>query len=185
MMTPTARHSRSVLTPAGGFFSLPAMFAGAPDGVHEAFKMEIVPVPSVTRAGGEKPTEAFGAACHSDRALVDLGAVDPAALDFARLERDCEILTRALRDQPDVLRQALATVCGTGRDSIKITSSASAVAGIGSTEKGTRDQGGGFVVLAAVVVAILVLEGCTTVGVPIAPEPQVPVSPGPVDAGPG
>jgi hypothetical protein len=178
--------SRTYLAAHGSFLSVPGAFDAAPEGVVHGLKLEILPVTTRTvEEPGKKAKQTFSTAVRGDRALLDFGAVDPEAIDLSIVERDCELLVQAIRDRPEVLRQALSAVCSESRTKADMSAAATALSDIGLTEQGTLERGGGILVLALAVAAIVLLEGCEHIQHPIAPEPQVPVSPGAPDAGVG
>jgi hypothetical protein len=181
-MSPASSSSRISLITSGTFVSTPGAFDGAPEGLAHALKVEMVPVTTVTRETGKKARQTFAAAPMTDRVLLDFGTVDPDAIDFDHVQRDCEILAAALREHPEVVRKAISVVCGGQTIEAEIASESAALSEVRLTEQGSREQGGGFIAVVAVVAAVLLLGGCLAECPP--PQPQVPVSPGP-DAGTG
>jgi len=183
-MTAANPRMRNQLSASGSFLSVPGAYEGAPEGLVHGPKLEFVSLTSTKVESGDKPRQTFSTAVQGDRALIDFGAVDPAAVDYNRVERDCELLIEAIREHPEVLEQAIATVCGPSRTKAEMNAAARSLAEIGLTEQAAVAQGGGWVAVAIAVVAVLVLAGCEHCSQPIAPDPQVPSSPGPPDAGP-
>ncbi|HXD60059.1 MAG TPA: hypothetical protein VN606_19180 [Thermoleophilaceae bacterium] len=182
-MTAASPRMRNQVSTNGTFISVPGAFDGAPEGLLHGPKLEFVSLTNVTTDADNKPQQSFSTAVHGDRALLDFGAVEPKAIDLQRVERDCELLIEAIRDHPDVLQHALATVCGPSRTKAEMNAAAQALSEIGLTEQAAVAQGGGWIAVAVAVVAVLVLAGCEHCSQPIAPEPQVPSSPGPPDGG--
>ena len=183
----TPQRPRDRVSSHGSFLSLPSLFDGVHEGLQHAFKMEISPQVATTEGSGNNSKITFGATLLSDRALLDLGAVDPRAVDLKQVERDCDLLKAAIQQHPEVVLKALQAVCGAGQDIAGIKAAANDLKENRLTEQDAREQGGGFVVAAIAVVAILVLAGCDscepTHG-PIVRPAEFPQSPGPVDAGP-
>src|SRR5262249_30822330 len=103
----------------GTFLSLPSVFDGA-KGLQHVFKMEILPQVAKTEGSGNDSKVTFSATFLGDRALLDLGAVEPGAVDLKQVERDCDLLKAAIQQHPDVLRKAIQAVCGVGQDISRI-----------------------------------------------------------------
>jgi hypothetical protein len=124
-----------------------------------------------------------------DRALIDFGAIDPAAIDFARAERDCELLREAVQKHPDVLYQALGVVTGDRADIDQIRAACAALHEIGLTEHQVHENGGGILALLAVAACCLLLGGCDVISHVLqsnpSVQPQVPHTTLPADAGAG
>lgn len=177
----TQLKGRTQVAVDGAFLSVPAAFAGAPDGLIHSFKLSVVPVTSVEHDATHGSRQAFDTHVHASRALLDFAAVDLADVDLDRVKRDCELVMRAIADHPDTVMSALQAVCGDEQSNESIHLAAAQLERIGMTEQATLDEGGGIIPLILLAGACLLIAGCEHCQRPIAPEPQVPHAP---DAGP-
>jgi len=159
MSTPQ-RAPRDRVSTHGTFLSVPPVFDGADEGLRHAFKMEISPVVVGTKGSGKDSELTFGTTFLTDRALLDLGAIEPDAVDLKQVERDCDLLKAALQQHPEVVRQALDAVAGNGQDVERIKAAAEALEKIQLTEQHAYEHGGGFVGLLLLACAIALCAGC-------------------------
>src|SRR3954451_14061526 len=184
-MTAGYPRMRNQVSASGTFLSVPGAFEGAPEGLVHGPKLEFVSTTRMDTGPDNRPRQTFSTTVQGDRALLDFGAVDPTAIDYHRVERDCELLMEAIHDHPEALEQAIATLCGPSRTKAEMNAAAQALREIGMTEQAAVAQGGGWVAIAVVAIAVLVLAGCEHCSQPITDPPQVPSSPGPPDGGAG
>lgn len=159
-MDRTRRPGRAQLAPQGTFVTVPALFHSADDGLGDGVKLE-VGSELVERRDTGKPSElSFRTTLHSDRLLVDFAAVEPEAVDLARVRRDCELLIDAIDRHPDVLRAAVDAVTGATQDQDEIRAATERLAAIRLTEEHTHEDGGGIVGLLVAVGVALLCAGC-------------------------
>ena len=102
-----SQQPRTQVSTEGVFMSVPGAFDRVDIGLRHAFKLQFSPVLSGRREGDGTTRMAVGAAFAMDRVLLDFGAVRPAAVDFGRAKRDCELLKEALDKHPEAFTQAL------------------------------------------------------------------------------
>jgi hypothetical protein len=150
-------HVKSIF---GRFLPVAAAFEGTPEGLAKALKVEIIPVTIVKREPGKKVEQTFNTGTVTTRALIDFAAVDQKAIDFGKLERDCELTVQAIRNHPKEIRQALDLVCSGQATTKSIQSTAAALTNVGITEQAFREQGGGLIGLLIVVAAAMLASSC-------------------------
>jgi hypothetical protein len=167
-------HVRDRVSADGVFLSIPGAFQGVPQGLVHSFKISMVPATSLEQVPNGQPRQTFDTHVHADRALLDFGAVNPADIDLSRVVRDCQLVTKAIQDHPDVVRQAFDAVCGGNQLKDTIDSTAAELGRIGLTEQAMLEEGGGILPLLLLAGACLLIAGCEHCQRPIAPEPQVP-----------
>jgi hypothetical protein len=181
-----SQQPRTQVSTEGVFMSVPGAFDRVDVGLRHAFKLQFSPVLSARRESDGTTRMAVGAAFAMDRVLLDFGAVRPAAVDFDRAKRDCELLKEALEKHPEVFTQALELFTAGPADMTRIRAAASALEKIGLTEDQAYDNGGGILAALALAALVLLATGCpginTTASGPSV-QPTMPSSPGPADAG--
>jgi hypothetical protein len=185
-MSTAQEQPRDRVSAHGTFLSIPPLFDGADEGLRHAFKMEISPVVTGAKGSGKDAELTFGTTFLTDRALLDLGAIDPGAVSFEQVERDCDLLKEALQQHPEVVRQALDAVAGKGQDIDHIKAAAEGLERIHLTEQHAHEQRGGFVGLLLLACAIALCAGCHSCAHSSAGHrpPEHPHTTVPPDAGP-
>jgi hypothetical protein len=138
---------RSVVTP-GGFVSFPEEFRAAPADLRNVVK--VLHRPALRK-------NALGLEFSSDAVLLDFSEVEADSLNVDALIVDCELVARAARDNPEELRELLRQMqAGTDdgvQRALEITNR------LGLTEDIALRQGGGFLFLVVLGVALLA-GGC-------------------------
>ncbi len=157
---PEKPQPRAEVAPQGTFVTVPAIYHSAADGLRQAVKLEVGSSLVDEREPGKEAKLSFRTTLHTDRALLDFNAVDPDAVDLARVERDCEIIKEAIQQHPEVIRQAVSAVAGGAQDQEQIKAATEALKSIGLTEEHTHANGGGIVGLLVVVGVALLCAGC-------------------------
>ena len=111
----------------------------------------------------------------TDKALIDLAAIDADALDVAKIGRDCDLVKEAARSDPAALKQMVAALQRGGSEGIEEAGRLAERLGI--TEDQAVKAGGGLLFLVAVAVVAVAASGCATCNSHKGLKPAQPKSP--------
>jgi hypothetical protein len=159
--------STTLRTVASGFVAVPTAFGGTHDSNVNALKIQLVPKVVIRHKPGEDVKQVVELEAITHRALIDFTAVDVSAIDYNRLQRDCDILKGALSTHRGEFEQVLKLVCSGTATPQMMKSAAASLANAGLTEQAFEEKDGGMIglILAAVAimlaaVAIMLAAGC-------------------------
>lgn len=144
---------RAHVSTSGTFAAVPQGFAGADGSLRYLLKSEFIALPADGDPGRvvlRTPTE-WG--------LLDVGAVDPADVDLAKVGRDLEIMRQAL-EHPAELHRILAAV-RPGATRAEQEEAAAIANRLGLSEQAAAAEGGGLLGLLLIAGAALLLS-CQT-----------------------
>jgi hypothetical protein len=146
--------TRPHIASAGSFVAIPDAFPSVPDGVRNAIKLEFKTVFSEEH----RVQTVFS----TDKLLIDIGAVDPSALDPKKIARDCDLIKGiALKHSKELGEMIVAMQSG----GMKGINKAEKIAKkIGLTEEHASKSEGGFICVIIAIGLGLLLGGCGTTG---------------------
>jgi predicted small secreted protein len=148
---------RSEVATHGSFLTIP--IEGANDGIKHLLKMQLRTVAS-DRDGSSLT---FSTNFLTDRLLLDFGAVQFDSIDLGKIKQDCDLIKEAIQEHPEVIREALNTITGNGKDISHILKAAESFKAIGLTEKQYQERSGGLLEVALLAAAAVLLDACTRV----------------------
>jgi len=155
--------SREFVVDSASFASIPEAFRSTPEGVKHAVKMGFTTEPSSGEESEFASPDLLETRFLTDFFLLDVGAVDPTAIDSDKVINDCHFVMNIVRDHPDEVRRIIAAFQPTAPISA-VDEAIELATNIGFTEEDSIRAGGGLIFLIAVVAAALLSQGCATIG---------------------
>src|SRR5688572_5160963 len=144
--------TRTSIPATASFLAIPEAFPSADKAVRNALKLEFWTSPA-------KAPDTLQVEVSTNAALIDLGAVNPSALDAKKIIRDCEFVKQIATSHPRELKELLkALQSGTNAGVTKANEIAER---IGFTEEEAIKAGGGLFFLVVVAAAALIGAGCS------------------------
>ena len=133
---------RKQIPAAGSFSSVPGAFATAPEEFKQVVKMEFT-TEEAGDSGGKFGSQGLQleTVFSTDWFMLDLGAADVSAIEPEKIIKDCELVTKSMRDNPAEVKKMIAAFRPSSPisdidDAIKVGES------IGLTEENAVASGG-------------------------------------------
>ena len=148
----------------GTFLPVTPLFEGIPDSLSSVLKVEILPTTTIEHKAGKPVSQVLDLDITTNRALLDLADVKPDDIDFDKLERDCDIMKKALTGNRDEIKEVLELICSGKATQSQLAATTAKLAKAGLTEQAFLGQGGGMIGLVIAAAALLLAAGCAHCG---------------------
>ncbi len=149
----TRKATRSTISTAASFVSVPSAFAAADPGLRNAIKLEFK---TIFSPGSRRDLD-LETVFSTDKILVDLLGADPDALDARKIAADCDLVKKFVAERPQAAKKLLEIF---HKDSPDIDEAFGVVREAGLTEEAAVRAGGGLIGLIVLLVVIVAAAGC-------------------------